>query len=82
MDREQIRMLLLQALMDIAPEGDPQSIDAAKLLRRQVDLDSADWLNFLVAVHEQIGVDIPDADAAKLSTLDQLIAYCAERRRV
>ena len=82
MDREQIRMLLLQALMDIAPEVDPQSIDAAKPLRRQVDLDSADWLNFLVAVHEQIGVDIPDADAAKLSTLDQLIAYCAERRRV
>jgi acyl carrier protein len=81
MDREQIRTALLQALTDVAPEVDPQSIDAAKPLRRQVDLDSADWLNFLVAVHEKIGVDIPDADAARLSTLDQLIAYCAEQRK-
>ena len=80
MDREHIRKLLLQALTDIAPEVEPSSLDAAKPLRRQVDLDSADWLNFLVAVHEKIGVDIPDADAAKLTTLDQLTAYCAERR--
>jgi acyl carrier protein len=80
MDREHIRKLLLQALTDIAPEVEPSSLDAAKPLRRQVDLDSADWLNFLVAVHEKIGVDIPDADAARLTTLDQLTAYCAERR--
>jgi acyl carrier protein len=80
MDREQIRALLLQALTDIAPEIEPPSLDPAKPLRRQVDLDSADWLNFLVAVHEKIGVDIPDADAARLSTLDQLITYCTERR--
>jgi len=80
MDREHIRKLLLQALTDVAPEVEPSSLDAAKPLRRQVDLDSADWLNFLVAVHEKIGVDIPDADAARLTTLDQLTAYCAERR--
>ena len=80
MDREHIRKLLLQALTDIAPEVEPSSLDAAIPLRRQVDLDSADWLNFLVAVHEKIGVDIPDADAARLSTLDQLVSYCAERR--
>jgi acyl carrier protein len=80
MDREHILKLLLQALTDIAPEVEPSSLDAAKPLRRQVDLDSADWLNFLVAVHEKIGVDIPDADAARLTTLDQLTAYCAERR--
>jgi len=80
MDREHIRKLLLQALTDIAPEVESSSLDAAKPLRRQVDLDSADWLNFLVAVHEKIGVDIPDADAARLTTLDQLTAYCAERR--
>ena len=80
MDREHIRKLLLQALTDIAPEVEPSSLDAAKPLRRQVDLDSADWLNFLVAVHEKIGVDIPDADAARLTTLDQLTAYWAARR--
>ena len=79
MNREQILTCLKQALAEIAPEADVQAIDAAQPLRRQVDLDSADWLNFLVAVHEQLGIDIPDADAARLPTLDKLVAYCAER---
>jgi acyl carrier protein len=79
MNRQTIAEQLLQALTEVAPEVDPQAIEPARLLRQQVDLDSADWLNFLVAVHERLGVDIPDADAAKLSTLDKLVDYCAQR---
>jgi acyl carrier protein len=79
MDRTQIRDQLLQALTEIAPEVDAQAIADDRALRQQVDLDSADWLNFLVAVHERLGLDIPDAQAAKLSTLDKLVAYCADR---
>lgn len=78
-DPAHIQTLLRQALTEIAPEIDVQALAPAKPLRQQVDLDSADWLNFLVAVHEKIGVDIPDADAAKLTTLDKLVAYCVER---
>jgi len=79
MNRDEIRRQLLQALSDVAPEVDTQAIEPARALRQQVDLDSADWLNFLVAVHEHLRVEIPDADAAKLSTLDKLIDYCAQR---
>lgn len=79
MDRTQIRDQLLQALTEIAPEVDARTIADDRALRQQVDLDSADWLNFLVAVHERLGLDIPDAQAAKLSTLDKLVAYCADR---
>jgi acyl carrier protein len=79
MEPARIQTLLLQALTEIAPEIDAKALAPAKPLRQQVDLDSADWLNFLVAVHEKIGVDIPDADAAKLTTLEKLTAYCAER---
>lgn len=77
-DRETIRSELLQALTEIAPEIEPPAIDPRRPLRRQVDIDSADWLNFLVAVHERLGVDIPEAEAARLATLDQLADYCAE----
>ncbi len=79
MTPDEIRTRLLLALTEVAPEVDASAIEPARLLRQQVDLDSADWLNFLVAVHEHLGVDIPDADAAKLSTLDKLVQYCAQR---
>jgi acyl carrier protein len=71
---------LLAAIGEIAPETDLAAIDPTRALRQQVDLDSADWLNFLVAVHEKLGVDIPDAEAARLSTLQQLVDYCATRQ--
>jgi acyl carrier protein len=76
-----IQSRLLAAIAEIAPETDLETIDPARALRQQVDLDSADWLNFLVAVHEKLGVDVPDAEAARLRTLEQLTAYCATRMR-
>jgi len=80
MTRDQIRQALLDALTSIAPEVDAAALDGAKPLRRQVDLDSADWLNFLVAVHDSIGVEISDAEAIRLGTLDQLVDHCAGKR--
>jgi acyl carrier protein len=80
MTPEQIQSELLAAIGEIAPETDLATIDPARSLRQQVDLDSADWLNFLVAVHEKLGVDIPDAEAARLRTLQQLVEYCAARQ--
>lgn len=79
MKPDDIRAQMLQALAEIAPEVDGASIEASRPLRQQVDLDSADWLNFLVALHQRLGIDIPDADAARLTTLDKLVAYCTER---
>lgn len=77
MTREELQQTLLAALGEIAPEVDLGALDAARPLRQQVDLDSADWLNFLVAVHDRLGVDIPDAEAGRLRTLAQIVEYCA-----
>jgi acyl carrier protein len=32
-------------------------------------------VNFLVALHERLGVEIPEADSARLTTLDAVVAY-------
>jgi acyl carrier protein len=77
--REELAQAILQTLTSIAPEVDPGTIEPAKLLRDQVDLDSADWLNFLVALHAKLGIDIPDADVGKLTTLDRLVDYCKQK---
>jgi len=62
---------------DIAPEIDPSAIDTGALLREQVDLDSADWLDFLTAIEQRLGVAIADTEAAHLRTLDQIVTLCA-----
>jgi acyl carrier protein len=79
MDAEEIRKVVLAELKRIAPEL--EQVQPAKPLRDQVDLDSMDWLNFLVALHERLKVEIPEADYRKLGTLDQVVAYLSAKAR-
>jgi acyl carrier protein len=81
MNQEDVRKGVLAELLRIAPELEDAEVVPGKLLREQVDLDSMDWLNFLVALHERFKVEIPEADYQKLATLDQLVAYLAAKAR-
>ncbi|MGB4062419.1 MAG: acyl carrier protein [Azonexus sp.] len=75
--QEQIRTAVLAIVKRLAPEVDPTKIIADKPLRTQIDLDSMDWLNVLAAIHEKLGVDIPESDYGKVQTLDSIVAYLA-----
>ena len=75
MDEQQLRRTALEILQSIAPEIEPAGIDGGAPLRNQVDLDSMDWLNFLIALHEKLQVEIPEADYARLVTIDDVVAY-------
>lgn len=75
MDRNQIRTAVLACLKTIAPELEEAEIRADRPLRDQVDLDSMDWLNFLVALHQKLGIEIPESDYGKLSTWEAILAY-------
>jgi len=75
----EIRAVVGEELVRIAPEIDVARLAPAVALRDQVELDSMDWLNLLVALHRRLGVDIPEADYATLVTLDALVAYLGAR---
>jgi acyl carrier protein len=75
----EIRETVLRVLGQIAPEMDPGAIKADRNLRDQLDIDSMDFLNFAVALGEETGVEIPEADYGKVQTLDQLVEYVAVR---
>jgi acyl carrier protein len=75
MTRDEMREVVLQALTKIAPEVDPASIVPAVNFRDQLDLDSIDFLNVVLAIHERLGVEIPEADYAKLVTLNGAVEY-------
>jgi len=75
MEEPIIRDAISRILASIAPEVSLDQIESAVPLRDQIDLDSMDWLNFIVGLHEQLHVDIPEGDYRKLRTLNDLIGY-------
>jgi acyl carrier protein len=77
-----IRSTVLRLLGDIAPEADLAAIEPDRRLRDQLDIDSMDALNFLIAVDAELGVDIPESDYPNLTTLDNIVAYLAARQHV
>lgn len=81
MTSEDIRKTVVEALTRIAPEIDPASIEPGASFRDQLDLDSMDFLNFVLAVHDRLGVDISESDYPRLSTLDGAVTYLADRLR-
>jgi acyl carrier protein len=70
-----ILAVIHEELTRLAPEVDVQALDGSIDLREQADLDSMDFLNLLTAIHQRLGVDIPDADASRLATLEGAVAY-------
>lgn len=77
--RDQLRTAMLEVLGGIAPEIEAGAIDDAQALRRQVDLDSMDWLNFLIGLNQGLGLRIEEADYARLGTLNELLDYAQQR---
>ena len=80
MDQSLVRATIAEVLASIAPEVELATIDAAAPLRDQIDLDSMDYLNFIVGLHERLHVDIPESDYARLATLDDLVSYLVAKR--
>lgn len=78
--RDAIRATILDTLCSIAPEVDPAGIAPDKPLRDQIDLDSMDFLNVIIRLHEILGIDIPETDYASLATLDGAVDYLARRK--
>ncbi len=73
----EIRATVLRQLGNIAPEADLTQLKPEVNFREQLDLDSMDYLNFVIALHEELGIDIPEKDYPKLATLNGSVAYLA-----
>jgi acyl carrier protein len=76
-DRHRHHLPRLQLLRQAHPELEESELKPKRPLRDQVDLDSMDWLNFLVALSERFKVEIPETDNKRLGTLEEIVAYLA-----
>lgn len=75
MTADDIRRTVLEQLGNIAPEADLATLDPGVSFRDQLDIDSVDRLNFYIALCKTFGIDIPERDYGKLTTIDECVAY-------
>lgn len=75
MTETEIRALAAEVLAGIAPEADLATVSDDEDLRDALDLDSMDFMNFVIGLSQRSGRRIPDADTPKLRTLRSLVAY-------
>jgi len=81
MKREDLATKILALVTEIAPDVDPASVIADVDFRDQFDFDSMDTLNFAIALHRELGVEVPEAEYSRLASLDKCVAYLADKVR-
>lgn len=69
----------VDAVLEIAPDLDRAQLDADALLREDLELDSMDFLNLMVALQEATGVDVPEEDYGELRTVADIAGYLSAR---
>lgn len=77
MTEAEVRDLVAEVLADIAPDAELSTVSDEEDLREALDLDSMDFLNFVIALHQRSGVEIREADYPQLFTMKGVVAHLA-----
>ena len=75
MTREEISQAIVDIIGDIVPDEDNSDLDPDKALRDQLDLDSMDFLDIVMELRKQYGVEVPENDYPELVTLTSSVNY-------
>lgn len=76
---DELRTSILSIIEDIAPDGDPSAISGDEDFREALGLDSMDFLGVIERIAEVHGVEVPEADYAKVNTINAMVEYLKEQ---
>ena len=79
MTRDDIEAVVRTSLGGIAPEVDLSRVKPTADLRDELDIDSMDFLRFVVDLHARLGVEVPEKDYPRIRTLASCVDYLVER---
>jgi acyl carrier protein len=75
MNENELKEAVSRALVTVAPEAEPESIDPDANLREQLDIDSLDFLTFVIALKKETAIDVPESDYAEIATFTGCVSY-------
>lgn len=81
MNDDEIKRTLFRLLKGIAPDTEPERLKAEDNIRRSLSIDSFDYLQFIVGVDEEFGIQTPEEDYGKIGTLREVIDYINRKKK-
>ncbi|MDX2368732.1 MAG: acyl carrier protein [Colwellia sp.] len=75
MNKTEIERLVIEAIQEVAPEIEQNTIDFDEDIREECDLDSMDFINYLAALQKSTGIKITEVDYPKFSTFRNALAF-------
>ena len=79
MTEAELKRIIFDGLRKIAPESEPETLAPDVNVRKTLDIDSYDFLNFLIGLSEKLGVEVPEEDYGKIRSLKELLTYLSAR---
>ena len=75
MTRDEAASTARDAITRVAPDVDVALLEGDVELRGELDLDSMDFLNVMIALAETTGIEIPERDYPEVATFNGLVGY-------
>ena len=71
---------LVEILLDVVPDIDPQNLTDSQNFREAFDIDSMDFLAIVEQAEAEFSVSVPESAYAQLQTLEGFEAFLAKNR--
>ena len=75
MTKDKIKQIVLNIIAEIAPDEDLSDVKSEVRLRDQLELDSMDFLDIVMELRKQHGIEVPEDDYPELASLDSCANY-------
>jgi acyl carrier protein len=67
--------IVKQTLFAVAPDLEGETVEPEATFRDQFEIDSLDFLNFVIGLNKRTGLEIPEVDYPQLQTPAGTVAY-------
>lgn len=75
MTKEDVKQIVKDIIEEIAPDEELGDLNDSERLRDQLELDSMDFLDIVMELRKQHGIEVPEEDYPELASLDSCANY-------
>jgi acyl carrier protein len=79
MEKKDIREIIIRIITEIAPDEDLSNLKDDLRLRDQLELDSMDFLDIVMELRKQYGIEVPETDYTHLESIQSCVDYLAPK---